>query len=248
MNISSYKISISIFILYFITSSIFYFILHNWSALQLIISIFMPLIILFFKLEYDENKKREENRLVSRNFLLSYQAELNLVIRDFSKHRLSYIDKDLEALFNVNNSYEEIINNKDEVQEVFRIARNNSKNLSKRLEVHENLSRTIIKMLRHNELVFTDEAYSLIETLNYFYVWHYEEYYSNLREGYSNLFLIYAVNIDVPANKQNVINNWSDLCGYVKGTLNKVNLDLSVSHNLVELLNLLNKEKKTLER
>lgn len=133
MNISSYKISISIFILYFITSSIFCFILHNWSALQLIISIFMPLIILFFKLEYDENKKREENRLVSRNFLLSYQAELNLVIRDFSKHRLSYIDKDLEALFNVNNSYEEIINNKDEVQEVFRIARNNSKNLSKRL-------------------------------------------------------------------------------------------------------------------
>ena len=208
----------------------------------------MPLIILFFKLEYDENKKREENRLISRNFLLSYQAELNLIIRDFSKYRPVKVDNDLETLFNVNKSYDEIINNKDEIQEVLRILHKNNSNLLKCLEVHENLSKVIINMLRHNELVFTDEAYQLIETLNYFYVWHFEEHYSRLQERYSNLFIIYAVNIDAPANKHNVINHWSKLCKYVKIINAQTNRDLSVSNNLVDLINLISYEKKTLEK
>lgn len=248
MKNSSYKISTYIFILYCVISGVFGFVLHNWSALQIIISIFMPLIILFFKLEYDENKKREENRLISRNFLLSYQAELNLIIRDFSKYRPVKVDNDLETLFNVNKSYDQIINNKEEIQEVLRTVRNNNNNLLKSLEVHENLSKVIIKMLRHNELVFTDEAYQLIETLNFFYVWHFEEHYSHLQKEYSGLFLIYAVNIDAPANKHNVINQWSELCNRVKLSYSLTHKHLLLLENLEKLIDMLNNQKnKTLD-
>lgn len=245
-----YKITLLIAMIYILSTLVFCFFPNNWDSFPIMISIFMPLFILFLKLEYDEEQKRIQKRLVSRNFLLSYQAELNLIIRDFSKYRLidSNKDLDLDKIFNPDKNYEEIILSKDFIQEVVGTTRKNSKKLLNRLEMHEKLSKVIIQMLRHNELVFTDEAYNLIENLNYYYVWHFKEHYFNLQNKYSDLFKIYRVHIDSPSNKQYVIDNWSDLCDYVQIIENRKDMDKSISNNLENLIKLLNDEKQTLDK
>ncbi|EZW50457.1 hypothetical protein U970_02510 [Staphylococcus aureus 56824-10] len=245
-----YKITLTIAMIFILSILFFCIFPNNWDSFPIIISIFMPLFILFFKLEYDEEQKRIQKRLVSRNFLLSYQSELNLIIRDFSKYRLidSNKDLDLDKIFNPDKNYEEIILYKDFIQEVVGTTRKNSKKLLNRLEIHEKLSQVIIQMLRHNELVFTDEAYNLIEKLNYYYVWHFKEHYLDLQNRYSELYMIYAVLIDSPSNKQNVIDKWSDLCDYVRFIENRKDMDNSISSDLEKLINLLNDEKITLDK
>lgn len=245
-----YKITLLIAMIYILSTLVFCFFPNNWDSFPIMISIFMPLFILFLKLEYDEEQKRIQKRLVSRNFLLSYQAELNLIIRDFSKYRLidSNKDLDLDKIFNPDKNYEEIILSKDFIQEVVGTTRKNSKKLLNRLEMHEKLSKVIIQMLRHNELVFTDEAYNLIEKLNYYYVWHFKEHYLDLQNKYSDLYMIYAVHIDLPSSKQKVIDKWSDLCDYVRFIENRKDMDNSISSDLEKLINLLNDEKITLDK
>lgn len=155
---------------------------------------------------------------------------------------------DLDKIFNPDKNYEEIILYKDFIQEVVGTTRKNSKKLLNRLEIHEKLSQVIIQMLRHNELVFTDEAYYLIEKLNYYYVWHFKEHYLDLQNKYNELYMIYSVLIDSPSNKQNVIDKWSDLCDYVRFIENRKDIDNSISSDLEKLINLLNDEKITLDK
>ena len=250
MKIYQYKITLIIVFIFIFSTLFFCIIPKNWNSITIIISLLMPLLVLFLKLEYDEEQKRIQKRLVSRNFLLSYQAELNLIIRDFSKYRLLDSNKtlDLDTIFDVDKNYEEIILYKETIQEIVGTTRKNSKKLLNRLVIHEKLSQVIIQMLRHNELVFTDEAYNLIENLNYYYVWHFKEHYFNLQNKYSDLFKIYRVHIDSPSNKQYVIDNWSDLCDYVQIIENRKDMDKSISNNLENLIKLLNDEKQTLDK
>lgn len=250
MKIYQYKITLIIVFIFLFSTLFFCIIPKNWNSITIIISLLMPLLVLFLKLEYDEKQKRIQKRLVSRNFLLSYQAELNLIIRDFSKYRLLDSNKtlDLDTIFDVDKNYEEIILYKETIQEVVGTTRKNSKKLLNRLVIHEKLSQVIIQMLRHNELVFTDEAYNLIEKLNYYYVWHFKEHYLDLQNKYSDLYMIYAVHIDLPSSKQKVIDKWSDLCDYVRFIENRKDMDNSISSDLEKLINLLNDEKITLDK
>lgn len=68
MKIWPYKITLTIAIIFILSTLIFCFFPNNWDSFPIIISIFMPLFILFFKLEYDEEQKRIQKRLVSRNY------------------------------------------------------------------------------------------------------------------------------------------------------------------------------------
>ncbi|MDU0936933.1 MAG: hypothetical protein E7A88_00145 [Dermabacter sp.] len=250
MKIYKYKITLTIVVIFIFSTLFLCFIPNNWHLITIIISLLMPLFVLFLKLEYDAEQNQIQKRLVSRNFLLSYQAELTFIIRDFYKYRLLDSNKslDLDTIFDIDKNYEEIILDKKYIQEIVGTTRKNSKQLLERLKIHEKLSQVIIQMLRHNELVFTDEAYNLIEKINYFYVWHFKEHYLNLQNKYSNLFMIFRVDIDTPSNKQNIIDNWSDLCDYVHLIENRKDLENAIYHDLERLIELLNNEKKTLDK
>ena len=63
-----YKITLLIALIYILSTLVFCLFPNNWDSFPIMISIFMPLFILFLKLEYDEEQKRIQKRLVSRNF------------------------------------------------------------------------------------------------------------------------------------------------------------------------------------
>lgn len=218
-SIFHFQWSLWIFITGLIVFVLLSMLLKNYNFIPSLISTIIPLLILVIKIEFDEFKHKKEQLYIGRNFLLAYAIEINDLQLEFRNNRI--VDKATDInTFNkqINNNYENMLTNKTEMYHHIDTAVKMVEVIDNRREIHEKFKDVLKRMLKHSELVFTDEQYHQLNMIQYAYMWDFKyqtkETKKNLKVQHGNFHLF----LENPSYeyKQKAENYWPNFVKDIK--------------------------------
>ncbi|MFW0761831.1 hypothetical protein [Staphylococcus cohnii] len=173
-SIFYFRWSLLIFITGLLVFVLLSMLLKTYNFLPTLLSTIIPLLILVIKIEFDELKHKNEQLYIGRNFLLAYAIEINDLQLEFRNSRI--IDKisKIDMLDEHVYSLEDMRTHKEEIYRQIEMAQQMIKVIENRHGTHQNFKDVLKRMLKHSELVFTDEQYHNLNMIHYNYMWKFK--------------------------------------------------------------------------
>lgn len=173
-SIFHFRWSLLIFITGLIVFTLLSILLKTYNFLPTLLSTIIPLLILVIKIEFDELKHKKEQLYIGRNFLLAYAIEINDLQFEFRNNRI--IDKvsKIDMLDENVSSLKDMRTHKEEIYRQIEITQQMIKVIENRHETHQKFKEVLKRMLKHSELVFTDEQYHNLNMIQYSYMWNFK--------------------------------------------------------------------------
>lgn len=172
-SIFHFRWSLLIFITGLIVFTLLSILLKTYNFLPTLLSTIIPLLILVIKIEFDELKHKKEQLYIGRNFLLAYAIEINDLQLEFRNNRIIDKPSKIDMLDEHVSSLEDMRTHKEEIYRQIEISQKMIKVIENRYETHQNFKDVLKRMLKHSELVFTDEQYHNLNMIQYIYMWNF---------------------------------------------------------------------------
>lgn len=173
-SIFHFRWSLLIFITGLIVFTLLSILLKTYNFLPSLLSTIIPLLILVIKIEFDELKHKKEQLYIGRNFLLAYAIEINDLQLEFRNNRIIDKPSKIDMLDEHVSSLEDMRTHKEEIYRQIEISQKMIKVIENRHETHQNFKDVLKRMLKHSELVFTDEQYHNLNMIQYSYMWNFK--------------------------------------------------------------------------
>ncbi|HCX2884286.1 TPA: hypothetical protein OZI11_002505 [Staphylococcus aureus] len=167
----NYKMSLIILTSAIIIGLFIHFKYHTLDFITPLLSISIPLLVLFIKLERDETNAKNERVLISRNFLLAYLIELDDINKRFNKLTTNTPVPNIDDLSQNINTYDDIVDNANDVNMLIESSLANIEVIEQREAIHSDLKTLLSDMLKRNDLVYTDDEYQIFREIQFAYIW-----------------------------------------------------------------------------
>ncbi|MEY8601943.1 hypothetical protein [Staphylococcus shinii] len=243
-SIFHFQWSLWIFITGLIVFVLLSMLLKTYNFIPPLISTIIPLLILVIKIEFDEFKDKKEQLYIGRNFLLAYAIEINDLQLEFRNNRIVDKTTDINTFERqINNNYENMLTNKTEMYHHIDTAVKMVEVIDNRREIHGKFKDVLKRMLKHSELVFTDEQYHQLNMIQYNYMFGLnnitEETKKNIKVQHGN-FHLFLDNSSFEY-KQKAEMYWPDVVKEIKKIESHMDIDRFIQNQISALINTLKK-------
>lgn len=240
----NYKWSLIILAITIVSGIILYISSHNWKYITALLSISVPLLVLFIKTERDEANLRNTRTLISRNFLLAYLLELDDINKRFNKLRTNKPTPDINDLSNIISDYDDIVENKEDINMLIESSLKNIDVIEQRQTVHNDFKELLNSMLKTNDLIYTDDEYNMFREIQFAYLWMNDIDIPELKDSLGN----FKVSCGAYLNKDGmhlsggetvIPKEWESFKKEATILNNRIELDNLINNSLNKLINTL---------